>query len=426
MRADHFLPAAWRARATVFLLAVGAAIWLTACFGEGPAAGGKVAGGTGSEAGDAYGVARSIGGESSSPFARVSLYHSADSLFAHPEPYADTLADSMGHFHFLILKAGKYDLEIRARNGRGLLFRSGIDLAVPGETDLGENDLTEPAKFRDRLPALPASATRIWLAGTPYSATVDASGSFSFDMLPKGNFLIFSERSVGDTLERIVLGKMTLLPGDSLAPPDSIMTPPADTGKPVIIPPADTVGVTGIPVPGQYLIEDFNDSDAVSNYGRLGGMAKWNCISVELTSMKPFSSATFGSSQTSESTFLGKSLKVEYATTHPDLAKAIVHLPMFPVNPNLKTADTLIFHAKGSGSLLAQVDLVFSTRTLEGGGQIALTPDWMEYRIPIKEKVGSSGPSFTDAIRFTGMHGSSFSLDNIIMTGTTFKSSDAR
>lgn len=345
-----------------------------------------MAGGTGSEAGDAYGVARSIGGENPAAFARVSLYHSADSLFTHPQPYADTFADSLGRYHFRIRKSGKYDLEIRSHSGDGIRFRACIQLAAPGETDIGGDVLTEPAYFRDRLPARPVSPTRIWLAGTPYSAEVDSLGSFVFGILPKGEFMMFSERSAGDTLERIVLGNVILLPGDSLAPPDTVKIPPADTGKPIVIIPSDTVASDTL-APGQFMIEDFNDSDAVSNYGRLNGKLKWIPCSVELASMRPFSSATFGSFQTAAKAYRGKSLEVEYTTLRQDLGKSMVELPMAPLNPNLRTADTLVFYAKGSGSLQAEIELEFMATVVEG---------------------------------------SSFGLDNIILTGTTFKTGDAR
>lgn len=400
---------AWSARFAAWLLAAGAALWLCACFGEdGPR---KVAGGTGSEAGDAYGVAWSVVGEKAAASARVTLFVRNDTAQSHPVPYAETKADGEGKFRFAIARDGHYDLEIRSSGDDAILYKKDVRIPAPGETDLGRLSLPASAKFRGRLPAAPTAPTRVWLEGTPYSAAVDSLGEFEFAPLPAGTYQAYSERSVADPNKRGVrvdLGELKLVPGDSIAPPeldttraDTLKPVKPDSGKPVI--PADAV-----------MIEDFADGGEISTYGAIHGGGKWSAKAVGDMPMFPMT-GFFDACIKAEGGFLGKSLHVTYSGVL-SAGTAIVELDMEADDLIGKVPDTLIFWAKGSGSLRVET-LLWTAATAGGTGDrvgnfiMDLSPQWQEFHFPLLPAGNARRPGY---IRFLGSGGTEYSLDEIM------------
>ncbi len=415
-----------RKRWTGMVLAAGAILWLLACMEPGHSTQ-PVAGGTGSEAGDAYGVAWSVGREKVAVAAHVSLYFTADSQFTHPILKAEAETDSAGRFHFAIEKTGAYDLEIRGA-AQGIQYKRGILLAAKGKTDLGALPLPEAARVRGKLPAKPLSPTRLWLVGTPYSALADSAGNYAFPSLPSGSFVLFSERNAGDTLERAILGDLVLNAGDSIAPPAD--TVPRDSIPRDSIPrdsiPRDSVprnnidsvasltpyigpGAGTTPV-GAFSIEDFSDGGEQSTWGTGHGGCMWSARVAGKVNMTPFTGA-FDVNTTATNGYKGRSLTVAYSATDT-AGRAIVELSMDPLSSILQQGDTLVFHAKGGGNLRVDLSLAFGTAAVKiGSGLIALPIDWAEFHLAVPAGTGTAAAG--NFIRFSGYGGFGYWLDDI-------------
>lgn len=414
-------------RASRLIFAAIAISWLCACIGQEP--GRKVAGGTGSEAGDAYGVAWSVLGEKAAASARVSLYATNDTSYAHPTLQAETRADAKGAFRFGIKREGHYDLEIRAADEDAILYKRGIFLRAGAETDLGRLSLPAAARFRWSLPTPPPGPTRLWLDATPYSAVVDSLGAFAFAPLPAGTYRLFSERIAADSLVRVDLGDITLNPGDSIVPPvtDStkpdtipavppldtvIVVPPLDTVP--VVPPLDTVPVVQI---DSVLIENFDDGGEISSYGRKHGNGRWTATAEGGMPMYPITGA-FDAFTTVMNGGAGKSLAVAYS---PALIsqRAIVELDMGSKDMTGPVPDSLVFWAKGRGRLVFEALLWVAPTTGSSGARSAaftviLTATWKQYRVPVFADSIARRPGY---LRFSGSMGQSFFLDEILYKG---------
>ena len=394
-------------RATGLILAAGALLWLCACIGDAPAR--KVAGGTGSEAGDAYGVAWSISSERVAPSARVALYASNDTAYAHPTLQAEGITDAQGGFHLAVQRAGEYALEIRDVGDEAILYKRGIRIAVPGETDLGRLSMPAVARFRGKLAAPPVGPTRIWLEGTPYSAAVDSLGRFDFATLPSGTYRMFSERAAGDSLARVDLGVLILNPGDSLAPPATDTTRP-DT----LVPPLDTVPVVPMDT---VLIENFDDGGEYSSYGRTHGDGLWTASAEGGMPMYP-ATGGFDEFTTITNGGAGKSLAVAYTPVQAS-QKAIVEINMGSKDMDGPVPDSVVFWAKGRGKLVVDALLWAAPTTVSTGARtgsftVTLTAAWKEYRFPV---IADTLSRRTGYLRFTGSSGESYFLDEIIYKG---------
>lgn len=404
-----------KSRGTAIVLAAGALLWLCACLSGEPAR--KIAGGTGSEAGDAYGVAWSVLGERSSAGARVSLYVNNDTTFAHPTLDIVTTADAQGKFHLTVKRAGIYDLEILAAGEDAILYKKDIRIEVPGETDLGRLSLPASATYRAKLVAPPLGPARIWLDGTPYSAAVDSLGSFAFARLPAGTYRVFSERSTGDSLVRVDLGSLTLDPGDSIAPP-VIDTAHGDT---LILDPRPADSVPNVVQRSEVLIEDFTDGGEVSAYGMVNGGGRWTAAAEGTMPIFP-TTGSFDDASNTAGGYKGRSLLVSYGEPSNAYGKAIVQMEMGSDTLVGLRPDTLVFWTKGTGILQADV-LVWtalgggSTGIRSGTFSINLTAQWREIRVPLKPglaTVAAGGPGY---IRFSGSGGAGYGIDEIRMVG---------
>ena len=424
MRLD---PRPLRRRLAAILLGLGALLWLLAC-GESGAPGKKLAGGTGSEAGDAYGLVWSVGKERAAVAAHVSLYLPSDSEFTHPTLKSETETDSAGRFHLEIKQAGDYDLELRDAAGNEILYQRGCRLPAKGDTNLGTFQLPEAARYRGKLTSKPASPTRLWLEGTPYSALADSAGAFAFPALPPGSFVLFSERNVGDTLARVVLGTLELHAGDSIAPPDSV---PPDTIPRDTIPrdsiPRDTIPSNHIdstvtvqpysgpgegtsPI-GAFSIEDFSDGGEQSTWGAGHGGCLWSSRTAGQADMSPATGA-FDINTTATNGYKGRTLTVAYRAID-SAGRAIVELSMDPLSSILQQGDTLVFHAKGGGKLRVDLNLDFGDVSVKSAaGLIALSGTaFSEYHLALA--TGPRTGAVANYIRFSGYGGFGFWLDDI-------------
>ncbi|MDB5102484.1 MAG: hypothetical protein JWP91_173 [Fibrobacteres bacterium] len=416
MRSDRTRGTAARKRhpyrtATTLLLYLAAILWLTACIGEGPSSPTEpVAGGSGSEAGDAYGRVRSIGSERNEAGAKVLLYRTADSLYGHPSWIASASADSVGGYRIHALPAGTYDLEIRGRAGESVLYRRGLVHSGKADSDFGTDTLSQSARFKGRVPGL-ADSTILWLAGTPYSARPDSLGAFRFDSLPKGPFVVVSERVSAGVVTHATLMVVTLQPGDS-----TIYVPPSDTSTQ---PPIDTV-----PKPSSYglLLEDFEDGNATNLFPGIGpGVGAWSSETMGVGATIVPSTENLSGGITSAGAYRGKSMMITYALPlgygPKDWIRTVMDMSGAPAD--LGKADTLSLFAKGSGRIHVEIFWKDGTGWLSAWTAMDLSPDWKEYRFPTRNAgITDKGLKTILRVQIGGYNGTGFWMDDIRLRGT--------
>jgi hypothetical protein len=411
---------------SAFLLSVGALLWLSACF-EGESHGGKVAGGgTGSEAGDAYGRLRgdsTLGGA----LARITLYRSADSLHPAPEAVAAVTADTLGNYRFPAPEAGSYDLEFRGNAcecgnrdfGRGLVYRRMVRIGSRGHTDLGSDSLTPSLRLSGKLDRIHAGR-RVRLALTPYTAAVDSAGSFLFPAVPRGQYDLMLDETAAAPAR--TLGAVTLEAGidaerDYRTLPDTV---PADTTKvPVDTTkvPVDTTKVTPVDTtkpllpPTWVWVDDFSDIGLVSLLGRTYGGGRWTVTPTGRTPLT-YLPDTAGA-------YSGRSLHVTFL---PDPSKPVTAdtghvratLPLGSGTPDLSRTDTLAIKARGKGEL----DLTLYWNTQSGEASFTYTlvlgGSWKEYR-QFTRVMEKSGLRLTTMVRMeiSARSGTEYWLDDI-------------
>lgn len=263
--------------------------------------------------------------------------------------------------------------------GDGILIRSFTKESFE-KTYRGKVRMQKHAAYRGRVEDGQPQVRRIYLVGTPYSAPIDPSGEFNLANVPREVYPVVIKRVSPELVEEFVSAGSV-----DLTKPDSV---PQDTLKP------DTSK--------SVLLDDFEDSDNKSLLGKLLTGGFWDAYSDEHLGGN---AVLVSPANTAPGNYVnaiknggapGRERAMEIVYRAGDRGNdwktySFVHLDVnigasgngTIAHYNLAKMDTLMFWAKGSGTLA--VDLIQNQIGIPlwvtAGGTVTLTDQWQHFKI---------------------------------------------
>ncbi len=275
------------------------------------------------------------------------------------------------------------------------------------------------AVFQGTVTSSGGKPVQILLLGTPYTTGVDPDGRFQMKVAA-GDYRVAVNVDM-DTISEWLFW-------------DDVAVPPAFVLE-------DTLSVT----PGEMLFEDFDDGDIYNKYSSLLGVGAWHIFddsamggNSRLVPDLP-SEEYFRKAVTETGAFKGKSLRVEYVIGDAELPNntspfVSLRLSLGDVAFDLSGLDTIGFQAKGNGTVWLQVKLEENNLpTYEASIRFDVTPEWREYKFAVDTlRIYRGGkfqsnmkwpdcPHFIREVLFFPNSGTELWLDNIRFTGISLK-----
>jgi hypothetical protein len=384
--------------------------------------GNNVAGGSGSEAGEAFQVALVDYSGSALVNGRCNVYREKElSSFLPAEKVTSATSkqgDSRIEF-FLEYSDTPYVLEFLGPQ----LNKSKLYLHVLHQESspfqIDEVVLEDMAVFEGTVVSSGGEPVEILFLGTPYKADINPDGKFQMQVA-SGDYRVAVNVDMGTNSEWLLWGDVAMSPA-------------------VVV--EDSFSVT----PGEMLFEDFEDADIYNNYSSLLGSGAWkifddSAMGGNSTLVPDLPTGDYFSQAVVETdAFEGKSLKVEYAIGDAELQNSsdpfvCLLLSLGDVAFDLSDLDTIGFYAKGNGAVWLQIKLEEDNLPeYEASIRFNVTSEWQEFKFAVddlqifrggniqNDLTWSDCPHTIREVLFFPTSGTELWLDNIRFKGVSLE-----
>ncbi|MFC1476454.1 carboxypeptidase-like regulatory domain-containing protein [Fibrobacterota bacterium] len=360
-----------------------------------------IAGGSGSEAGEAIGHAVYSSGD---PVinGRVIVYRESDSVFSFPTPVDTLVTNSEGYFSFK-QDAGSYAIEIRS--DAFAAFQKNIQIIAKQKDSLGVIILDSAVTVSGTVQSRGELPVSMWALGTPYSTAVGGAGGFTFQGIPQGNFTLVAQYFDG-SYYYYSLGMSVEFSVDLGGKLDTITTER-----------------------NEIVLDNFDDGDNYCNFKDILGGSMWYANTDSFSVIYPIAEH-FADSLVTTQAYKGKSLHVTYSLDSSVTAPWVqVISNIGDESYNFSLLDTISFWAKGDGRIKICVACFNKPNTYKGVNTfLTISNTWTQYKLVPADFPNTTNISGWDELKtmvnrviFNGVTGSSeFWLDDIRMIGLTF------
>lgn len=360
-----------------------------------------IAGGTGSEAGEAIGHAVYTSGQ---PVinGRIIVYQQSDTVFSFPTPVDTLSTNSQGYFSFK-QDPGSYAIEIRSDVFAA--FQKGILIIAKQKDSIGVITLDSAVTISGAVRSAGELPVSMWAIGTPYSAAVAGTGAFTFQSIPQGNYTLVAKYFDG-SYYHYSLGLSVTISTDLGGKLDTITT---DLNE--------------------IVLDNFDDGDKYCNFREILGGSNWHCNTDGQSQIFP-TAENFADSLVTAQAYKGKSLHVKY------VLDSMVNPPWVQVlsrigdgdSYDLSLLDTISFWAKGDGEIKVEVAQFIEPNSFKSVHTVlTVSNTWALYKVVPADFPNSTNISGWDELKtmvnrviINGVTGTEFWLDDIRMIGLTF------
>ena len=360
-----------------------------------------IAGGTGSEAGEAIGYAVLSSGQ---PVinGRIIVYQESDSVFTLPTPVDTFFTNSEGYFSFK-QNEGSYAIEIRS--DAFAAFQKGIQIIAKQQDSIGVITLDSAVTISGAVRSAGELPVSMWVIGTPYSAAVAGTGAFTFQSIPQGNYTLVAKYFDG-SYYYYSLGLSVHFSADLGGKLDTITT---DLNE--------------------IVLDNFDDGDKYSNFREILGESNWHCNTDGYSQIFP-TTESFTDSLVTNQAYKGKSLHVTYildSTVNPSWVQVISRIGDGD-SYDFSLLDTISFWAKGDGEIKVEIAQSDQSSFKSIHTVLTVSNTWTLYKLVPANFEYTTNISGWDELKtmvnrviFNGISGGSeFWLDDIRMIGLTF------